>query len=155
VLRQDRLYDPPPALEVAATHGDEPARALVFQRALSRLRGGGFVLAPLDVPAGAARAAACLGRRLELARGPLALARLGGAPLVPVTARWRRRRIVAEAHAPVVVDGGLDPRREPERWEEALAARTAAWLGDWLREHPGETGLGLLRALLSAPPADR
>ena len=90
VMRLGSLYAPTPPVEVASTEGDDQRRAASFQRALNRLAGGGFVVLALDLPPGPGLRVPCLGRTLELARGPFALARLTGAPLVPLAARWWR-----------------------------------------------------------------
>jgi hypothetical protein len=86
-LRRGRLHDALPPLEVVSTEGDEQQRAAVFERALDHLGRGGFVAAALDLPAGRGLAGDCLGRRLALARGPFALARLAAAPRAPIPPR--------------------------------------------------------------------
>lgn len=147
-LRMGRLYDPrPPVLEVATTEGTEQNRAALFRRLLLHLNQGGFILAALDVAPGAAIPTTCFGRPLALARGPFALARLTGAPLLPLVARWRGGRIETVMGEPLVPDlpeeeGGADAR------ESALAASAVRWLESYLLDSPGELGLGLLRMLL-------
>lgn len=125
-LREGRLY---PADWVVSTAGDEQSRAAVFLRALDHLQAGGFVVTALD--AGAGLSAPCLGRDLELARGPFELARLAGVPIVPVVARWREGRVE-------ILTG--------EALTEAEAA--ARWLESYLLASPAELGLGLLRSLV-------
>lgn len=136
-LRQGRLYTG--ALEVISTEGDEQSRAAVFHRALGHLRAGGFVALALDVVPGSGLAVPCLGRELELARGPFALARLAGVPIVPLAARWRRERVE------VRTGEAIHPAGEAE-----MAASAARWLESYLLESPAELGLGLLRSLLIA-----
>jgi hypothetical protein len=136
-LRLGALYSPRPPVEILSTEGDDQRRALSFQRALAHLAGGGFVVLALDGSPGPGLRAPCLGRTLELARGPFALARLTGAPLVPLVARWRKSEVEAEVGAAI---GGME--------EGALAASAARWLEGYLMEAPEETGLGLVRALM-------
>ena len=143
-LRQGRLYTADPPVEVVSTDGDEQSRAAVFLRALSHLQAGGFVVTALDVVPGTRLAARCLGRTLELARGPFALARLAGVPIAPLTACWR------QGHVEVVLGEALTAPGETE-----LAAAAALWLESYLLESPGELGLGLLRSLLSLRPDPR
>jgi hypothetical protein len=144
VLRMGSLYTPSPPVEVVSTEGDDQPRAAAFQRALVHLDGGGFVVLAFDLAPGPGLRAPCLGRTLELARGPFALARLTGAPLRPLVARWRRSTVV------VTVGEALagDPSSGPEARESELAAAAARWLERHLLESPAELGLGLLRALL-------
>lgn len=163
VLRESLLYAPAPPVEVAVTGGDEQRRAAAFQRALVALERGAFVVAALDMPAAPGVRTRCLGHSLELARGPLALARLSGAAMVPVVARWRRRGIDVTA-GPVIArasalrsDSGRERGQaaDPAGWEAGLAAGVAEWLEAYLLASPEELGLGLLRELLKSPAAGR
>ncbi len=138
VLRQGALYPPVPPVAVESTDGDGQRRAAAFRRALLHLKEGGFVVLALDGVQGPGLPVSCLGHRLELARGPFALARLTGAPLRPLVARWERGRIG------IVVGEELAAPAE----EGACAAAAARWLERHLAESPVEVGLGLLRALL-------
>jgi hypothetical protein len=144
-LRQGRLYPADLPVEVLSTEGNEQSRAAVFLRALAHLRAGGFVVTALDVVSGtggAGLAAPCLGRTLDVARGPFTLARLAGVPIVPIAARWQQGRVK------VAVGEALTSSDEAE-----LAGATALWLERYLLKSPGELGLGLLRSLLSSRPA--
>jgi hypothetical protein len=143
-LRQGRLYPADLPVEVVSTEGNEQSRATVFLRALAHLQAGGFVVTALDVVPGAGLVAPCLGRTLELARGPFALARLAGVPVVPLAARWQKGRVKVAMGESLTSSG-----------ETELAAAAALWLESYLLESPGELGLGLLRSLLSSRPAPR
>jgi hypothetical protein len=143
VMRLGSLYAPTPPVEVASTEGDDQRRAASFQRALNCLAGGGFVLLALDLPPSPGLRVPCLGRTLELARGPFALARLTGAPLLLLAARWWRSRVKIEVGETLA--RGLET--DPEAMEGTLAASAAGWLERYLLESPAEIGLGLLRAL--------
>ena len=145
VLRLGALYSPRPPVEILSTEGDDQRRALAFQRALAHLAAGGFVVLALDGAPGPGLRVPCLGRTLELARGPFALARLTGAPLVPLVARWRKSEV--EAEVGVAIGGMME--------EGALAASAARWLEGYLMEAPEEIGFGLVRALLTPPHAAR
>ncbi|MEO6195520.1 MAG: hypothetical protein ABIS20_21065 [Thermoanaerobaculia bacterium] len=144
VLRLGALYSPSPPVEILSTEGDDQRRAFAFHRALTHLNGGGFVLMALDGSPGPGLRVPCLGRTLELARGPFALARLTGAPLVPLVARWRKSEVEAEVGTAIA---GVE--------EGALAASAARWLEGYLMAAPEEIGLGLVRALLTPPFAAR
>jgi lauroyl/myristoyl acyltransferase len=129
VLRR-RAYEPAQArnVRVAETEGSEELRARAFHRAVGHLRGGGYVLLPIDPREGARVAAPLLGRTLLLARGAFALARVARAPILPVITRWRGARV--EIHC--------GPLIAPEDSEEAMAGRAAAWLESYLTGAPGE-----------------
>jgi lauroyl/myristoyl acyltransferase len=128
---------------------DEAERARTFRRALERVRSGGWFFANLDAldpderwPV-ATIDAPLLGGVMRLARGPFAVARLSGAPIVPLAARWRGTAIEVEVGAPV----------QPGIGEEGMARAVAAWLDAYLRERPGEVSVYLLARV--AAPASR
>lgn len=119
---------------------DEAERARTFRRALERVRSGGWFFANLDAldpderwPV-ATLGAPLLGGVIRLARGPFAVARLSGAPIVPLAARWRGTAIEVEVGAPV----------QPDVGEDGMARAVAGWLEDYLRERPGEVSVYLL-----------
>lgn len=129
VLRR-RAYEPAQAknVQVAETAGSEEQRARAFHRAVGQLRGGGYVLLPIDPQEAARVPAPFFGRTLLLARGAFALARVARAPILPVVTRWRSVRV--EIHC--------GPLIEPEDSEEAMAAIAAGWLESYLAGAPGE-----------------
>jgi hypothetical protein len=145
LLRQGSPYVPGPPVRLETTEGDGQRRAAAFQRALVHLSRGGFVVTALDVVPGPGLRVPCLGRAIELARGPFAMARLAGAPLLPLAARWRRGGVEVEVGEALAAAPGSGP----EAWEGALAAGAARWLERYLLASPAEIGLGLLRALLT------
>jgi hypothetical protein len=78
------------------------------------------------------------------------MARLTGAPLLPLVARWRGGEVEVEAGDPLAAPAAP----EPEAWERALAAAAARWLERYLLGSPAETGLSLLRVFLTAGTGD-
>jgi hypothetical protein len=145
LVRQGSPYTPTPPVYLETTEGDGQRRAAAFRRTLSHLSHGGFVVVALDVVPGPGFRVPCLGRTIELARGPFAMARLTGAPLVPLAARWRRSGVEIEVGEALAGDPGTGS----EAMERALAASAAGWLERYLLESPAELGLGLLRSLLA------
>lgn len=137
-LRHGPMYTPRPPVELETTEGDDQRRAATFQKMLACLERGGFVVTALDVAPGASLRVPCLGRTLTLARGPFALARITGAPMVPLVARWRGGEVEVETGPP------LGPRDT----EVHLAEAAASWLERYLLASPAETGLALVRNLL-------
>jgi lauroyl/myristoyl acyltransferase len=136
-FRQGLLFTPRAPVEVLSIGDDDQQRSAAFIRALAHLRRGGVVLVAADAAAGATLDADCLGHPLALARGAFALGTMTGAPIVPLVMRWRK------TSAEVVVGGPLAGDSEA-----SLAHAAAHCLETYLREHPGELGLGLLRELL-------
>jgi hypothetical protein len=149
VMRLGSIYTPSPPVQIASTEGDGQQRAAAFRRAIAHLAGGGFVVVAFDVSPAPGLRAPCLGRTLEVARGPLALARLTGAPVRPLVARWQGNTIRIEVGEPLAAA----PASEPENQEIALAIAAARWLEGYLLQRPAELGLGLLRSLLALSPA--
>jgi hypothetical protein len=114
---------------------NERARVAGFHRALTTLRGGGSVCIPIE---GDTVQAAVLGRSLLMSRGPFALARLSGAPIVPLLARWSGGRV--RIHAGHAIAAGGD--------EQAMALHVGRELESYLRAHPGEIDDWLLTGLI-------
>lgn len=108
--------------------GTDQQRAATFHRAIEHLRQNGFVVLALDPHEAHRIAAPFLGRTLQLARGPFAMARITRVPIVPLVARWTGTEIELIVGDPLPV---LDD-------EQALAAAAAQWLESYLRESPGE-----------------
>jgi hypothetical protein len=146
LLRQGSPYTPRPPVHLETTEGDDQHRAATFRRALAHLSAGGFVVVAFDVVPGPGFRVPCLGRTIELARGPFAMARLTGAPLVPLVARWRQSGVEVEIGEALSACLETDPKA----METALAASAARWLEGYLLESPAEIGLGLVRSLLGA-----
>lgn len=94
-----------------------------------------------------APAAACLGRMVRLARGPFALSRLTGVPLVPVVARWND-----EGRIEIVVDRPIAAPPSGLGGDAELAATTeiARRMEAHLRARPGEIWISTLRWLLAS-----
>jgi len=133
-----------PTLTVLTIEGSTQQRALVFSRAMAHLQACGVVASALDFVSGPSLTVPFLGRSLELARGPFAMARLTGAPLVPLAARWHGGIVDVEVGDELVADGFSSP----EICERKLATAAAGWLENYLRSDPGEMGLGLLHRLV-------
>lgn len=113
---------------IAETNDDEMTRAAAFYNAVRALRAGQFALVTLEPDQGAHIEVALFGRTMRFARGPFALARVTGAPLIPLVARWTGRR--------VEIIRGETIAAFPD--ESVSAAAAAAWLEQYLGEHPEE-----------------
>jgi KDO2-lipid IV(A) lauroyltransferase len=111
--------------------GDDPLASLVLMR---HLREGGVLAVQVDrVPAGmTGRSVRLFGRPGTIPEGPLRLAQLTGAPIVPVfSARTGYRRYAVYVHEPIAV-----PRRAAPRAVDAAAQRIADVLGEFVSTHP-------------------
>lgn len=119
---------------VASTAGGVELRAALLHDALGTLRAGGLVTTVLDGTHGGAFRVSVLGRGIDFGQGAFTLARLSGAPIVPVAALWRGNRVECRTW-PAIADPG----------------EAALWLERFLRMSPEQCSLGLLRQLLFEP----
>jgi lauroyl/myristoyl acyltransferase len=116
-----------PHVKVMQTGGSEEQRAAIFIDAVRHLRADGFALMAVDSEAYGTLKVPFLGRRIAFARGAFAMARMTGAPIVPIVARWEGDAIAWT----------VGPRLRGTD-EEPLAAATAAWLESYVRARPSE-----------------
>lgn len=111
--------------------GDDPLASLPILR---HLRGGGVVALQLDrfAPGMRTRAVSLLGEPGVLPEGPLRLAQVSGAPLLPVfCARRGYRRYAIELFPHRTVS-----RAAPDDELDAVAAHLASSMTTFLRSHP-------------------
>ena len=111
--------------------GDDPLASLPILR---HLRNGGVVALQLDrvAPGMRTREVDFLGQRTKLPEGPLKLAQVSGAPILPVfCARLGYRRYVVELY-----ESRLVPRHATEPELDAVAQHLADSLAEFLRSHP-------------------
>ncbi len=111
--------------------GDDPLKSLPL---LQHLRRGGVVALQLDrvVPGMRTRSVPLLGAQGEVPEGPLRLAQLSGAPILPIfCARRSHREYLVQAFAPRYV-----PRSATEETLDEAAAHVAACMTTFLRAHP-------------------
>lgn len=111
-------------------------RVAAFSHSARTVRGGGFALVTADGMGGARVAARCLNREIALSAGPFALARLTGAPLRPLAARW----VGSALH---ITAGEAIPPGDPAD----MASAVAGFLERLLREYPAELSPRLARVL--------
>jgi hypothetical protein len=131
-----------PGIRVVDT--GEDGYAFAAKCALDTLRAGGFVFSIADGGGRSRVEADLFGRRIALPRGTFTIARLAGAPLLPVAARWRGPTIEIASGDPIA------PGDESE-----MAGALSRWLEAYLVEHPEEANHQLLARLRNAPLADR
>jgi len=109
------------------TRGDDQHRARVFTQAIQFLQTGQYVFLPLDPEESARISVPFRGRTMQLARGPFALSRITGAPIIPMIARWNGMRIE-------YVIGDVIPSGD----ETTTAAAAASWLEHHLEQYPDD-----------------
>jgi KDO2-lipid IV(A) lauroyltransferase len=116
---------------VSIAHVGDPLASLGLLR---HLRAGGVVALQLDriMPGMRTRAAALFGTEGEVPEGPLRLAQLSGAPIVPVfCARRSHREYLVEVFEPC----RLERRSTPGALDE-VAEHLATCMTRFLRAHP-------------------
>lgn len=146
-LRRTENVPALPGLELMSTDGDSDARAAALAGAVARVRNGGFVMmAPDTLGDARTMGVPCLGRAVPLACGPFVLARITGAPVVPIAARWDDQGAIRlEQGAPFPAQG------HDHDVEGSLATAAGAWLEKYLQKAPGQLWLRSVRWLLDAP----
>ena len=122
-----------------------------LRQALRDLQAGRVVGVSVDTHRDeAGRKVRFLGGQLTAAAGPALLARLAGARLVPVTARWlgASPRIEVTVHPPLPVPPEAD-------FEAVLTASAVRFFEEYLRAHPEEVRKWYLKSLQAGPAAPR
>jgi lauroyl/myristoyl acyltransferase len=119
--------------------------ARFLKSAMDRLASGGVVGLALDAAFGRTEPMSFLGGTLSTPRGAAALARLSGAPVLPITGHWTDRGagIRVTLHPPLP-EPDL-PRGDRDVWERALMESALHWFADHLQAHPERTRLKELR----------
>jgi hypothetical protein len=100
-------------------------RVRAIKEGVDALRAGQFVVTTVDYVGTAHVPATLFGEPVLLRGGGFALSRLGKAPMLPVTGRWRGPRVQ-------IVHGEPIPPDE----DEVMAAALMRWLEGYLRENP-------------------
>ncbi len=111
--------------------GDDPLASLPL---LKHLRGGGAVALQLDrvAPGMRTREVQRFGHRAKVPEGPLKLAQVSGAPILPVfCARVGHRRYVLELY-----ESRLVPRHATDAQLDEVAQHLSDSLAEFLRAHP-------------------
>jgi lauroyl/myristoyl acyltransferase len=127
---QDAMRQLPPGIQILHV-GDDPLASLPLIR---HLREGGIVALQIDrVPAGMpGHPVRLFGQPGAIPEGPLRLAQLTGAPIVPVfSARMGHRRYAVYVHEPIAV-----PRRAETKAIDAAAQHLADALEEFVSAHP-------------------
>ncbi len=127
---------------VLSAKGSEGHRVAAATEAARILRSGGFALLAVDGFATARVPVTLFGRETSLSAGAFALARLAGAPVLPIAARWQGMGVRFE-YGDLIPSGAA----------EAMAASVAVWLEGYLYRNPGELTPAVAKLLRSAPVA--
>lgn len=106
---------------------DEWQRIQTTRRAVAALRRGGFVFLAADGWGTSHVEMKVFDGIMVVTRGAFAIAKLGRAPMVPITARWRGGKLEIVTGDPI-----------PPGNEATMAAALGRWLERYLREHPRE-----------------
>lgn len=149
VLRSDQTPEEFSRIEVRALD-EEALLAGFLRRAVDVLKAGGIVGVAMDGRLGAGHSTRYLGQPIQIGRGAASLARITGARLVPVTARWlgHSGRWEVRFH-PALPESRAD-RKQAALFEEQLLNATVGWFDDFTRRNPG-----LVRLSWSNNPFER
>jgi lauroyl/myristoyl acyltransferase len=131
--------------------GEPRDRVMHLKRALEYLEGGGLVSIVVDGGQGtAALEIPFVGRRLSLRRGPAVLARLTGAPMIPVVATWASDGAIefrSFEPLPVPPPGGLDA----QEWDRVALTEAVRFFEKVIHATPGQLRAGFVRKYWRAP----
>lgn len=142
-----RRNEPPrrgKATRIIHTAGGVEQRAQAFHGAFEHLRSGGFVIIAADVVTGEVIEVPFFEKTIRLARGPFALARLTGAPLVPLVLHWGKAGLETTLGEPIAMSGS------GAEGEESAARRAAVWLEQRLLQFPEELSEHVVMAVPGA-----
>jgi len=126
-LRNDKGPAHRPMARAAAGSSDEWSRIVATKCALDTLRRGGFVHLAVDGWGKGAIGPSVLPGLPPWRAGAFALSRLADAPLLPVTARWRGRKLE------IITGEPITPGDQAE-----MAAQFAHWVRGYLYAKPRE-----------------
>lgn len=146
IVRARADYRPPPGIELAITEGEAWRPTHALKLAADRLRAGTLVAIAVTGHCGSAAEATVLGRRARFGRGAASLARLTGAPLVPITAHWAPRALAIEIDVGRPLAGALG--------EEDVHRSMARLLERELCRAPHEAQRPFFARLLALPRAE-
>jgi lauroyl/myristoyl acyltransferase len=150
-IRVDETTKPNPEHRVEYLHlSDSPASgAVALKRAVERLQRGGLVVIAMDGLQGQKKIEVpFLNRRVSVGRGPAVLARLTGAPLIPVVCTWAPAnwRIDFQTFDPLP----LAPTAT-DAFDEVVMKTAVGWFDSYVRSNPGQLRLHRLHSLVTAP----
>lgn len=124
--------------------------ATAFMRAIEQLRKGGVVAAGIDGQQGGSDfPLPFLGRRISVKRGIAALARLTGAPIIPIALAFSPTGWNIDFQIGEPLTGPANT--EPEQFERVLTEQVMHWFEAYVREHPEQLRTERLGWLWKAP----
>jgi hypothetical protein len=103
----------------------EWGRARAMTEGVRALRAGEFLVVAVDFAGTTSVAAHLFGYPVAIRGGAFACSRLAGAPMVPITARWRGPRVE------IICGDPIAPAADTE-----MAEALMRWIEDYLRENP-------------------
>lgn len=150
--RQESLETPSRPLENPSEKmRSDVSRTAGLWQLVQHLKSGGIVGMQANDPKGTTLDVPCAGRTLQFGRGPFVLARLTGAPIVPIMKRWTSSHQVA-----FVVGPPLRPVEETGHadveYDRRLAIAAARWIESRIRETPDALRPAAIAGLLAARP---
>ncbi len=152
-LRMDGTVLEVPGLNYhAVKSGDSSDRARAMKTMLNRLRKGGFVCMAIDGGAGdsAPVEATCLGQPIRFRQGIMLLARMSGAPVIPITARWAHASPCVDVECDTPMTFSKELLEDEEAFDREFANSVARLQEEFLRKYPEEISWLRFRKMLRA-----
>lgn len=134
---------------------EEDLLAGFLRRAIDVLAAGGIVGMALDGNHAAVHTAPFLGHCVEVGRGAASLARMCGARLVPITARWLGRSAAWATRLHPPLPEPQVEREQAARFESELLGAAVRWFETFVRRNPEVVQLRRLTRTRDAEAAGR
>ena len=143
-----------PGMEYYWINDQTVNRALHLKRAVERLQKGGLVATAIDGGHGdVLTEAEFFGHKIQVARGPAVLARMTGAPLIPVTVTWSEGwGMEFRVHEPIARPQTI-PANSGE-FDLAMTNSAMRFFDQFIRSSPEQLRLDRVARLITMPRAE-
>jgi len=142
-----------PGMEVFWINDPNTVRAIHLKRAIERLQRGEMIAMAIDGGHGDVLVEApFFGHRIQVGRGPAVLARLTGAPMIPITITWNEGwAIDFRVHPPMTRLEAIPT--DPNAFDLALTHRAIRFFEQFLQQSPEQMRLDRIARLVTRPRA--
>lgn len=140
-----------PGMEYYWINDASTTRAIHLKRAVERLQRGELVATAIDGGHGdVLTEAEFFGHKIQVGRGPAVLARLTGAPLIPITITWSEGwSMEFRVHEPIAPPENVPPGSA--EFDLALTRGAVRFFDQYIRKSPEQLRLDRLARLITRP----